>query len=180
MHSLKEKMDKTLTSVKSHLAVIRTGRASPEILNKIQVNYYGSFVPLRQVANISVPEPMILMLNIFDKNAVKDIEKAIITSDLNLNPNVDGCIIRLRLPDLTETRRQDLVKIVKKYAEDGKIALRNIRRDFVETQKKKEKEKEISEDNLKKILEEAQEITNKHIQKIEELTKEKESEILTV
>jgi ribosome recycling factor len=180
MSSLSERMGKTIESTKKHFATIRTGRANPDILSFVQVEYYGTKVPLQQLASISVPENTMLVLNVFDKSAVKDIERAIMVSDLNLNPQTDGSIIRLRFPELTEERRKEFVKLVKKQAEEGKVAIRNIRRDEIEELKKMEKNKEISEDDLKSEQEEVQKQTDKYSKRIDEIANEKEEEILKI
>jgi ribosome recycling factor len=180
MKDLEERMDKTIVALKHQFATVRTGRANPEILARVHVEYYGAMTPLQQVAHVSVPEPMVLMLNVFDRNAIKDVEKAILKSDLNLNPQVDGNIIRLRLPELTEDRRNEFVKNIKKYAEEAKVALRNIRRDFLEKVKHQEKQRDISEDEAKRKHELVQKETDKYIEKIDVLTREKEHEIIKI
>lgn len=180
MKDLEERMDKTIVALKHQFATVRTGRANPEILARVHVEYYGAMTPLQQVAHVSVPEPMVLMLNVFDRNAIKDVEKAILKSDLNLNPQVDGNIIRLRLPELTEDRRNEFVKNIKKYAEESKVALRNIRRDFLEKVKHQEKEKEVSEDDAKRKHELVQKEIDKYIEKIDGLTRDKEHEIIKI
>ncbi|MFA5879380.1 MAG: ribosome recycling factor [Candidatus Margulisiibacteriota bacterium] len=180
MQNLQAHMQKTIDNLKHQLTSIRTGRANPEILSRIQVEYYGSLVPLKQVASIMVPESMTLQLNVFDKTAIKSIEKAILNSDLNVSPQVDGTTIRIRLPELTEERRKELVKVTKKIEEESKIALRNIRRDAMEELKKQEKNKEISEDDAKTRGEEIQKELDKFIIQVEKLIKEKEVEILKV
>ncbi len=175
-----EKMQKTIETTKRQFQTLRTGRASTELLSRVQVEYYGSIVPLQQVASVSIPESTLFVLSIFDKTAVKSIEKAIQTSDLGLNPQVDGTTIRLRLPELTEERRKDLVKLVKKYTEEGKVSLRNVRRDFLEELKGYEKNKELSEDELKRLQDEAQKVTDQHTSILEKLAKDKEVEIMKV
>ena len=180
MEELQQKMQKAIEATKRQLAAFRTGRANPEILSNIQVDYYGSKVPLKQVASVSVPENRILLLNVFDQNAVKEVEKAIQTSDLNLNPQVDGSTIRLPLPDLTEDRRKELVKLVKQQAEDGKVSIRNIRREFLDSLKAQGKNKEISQDEEKKQQDTIQKITDSNIKIIDDLASQKESEILTI
>ncbi|MFC1770761.1 ribosome recycling factor [Candidatus Margulisiibacteriota bacterium] len=180
MMELSEHMEKTISATKNYLSTIRTSRANPDILSKIQVEYYGSQVPIKQLASISVPENMLLVINVYDKSSVKNVEKAILTSDLNINPQVDGSIIRLRFPDLTEDRRKELVKLVKKQTEEGKIAIRNIRRDHLDKEKTKEKNKEISEDEFKTIQNDIQKMTDKNIHILEEMEKAKESEIMTI
>lgn len=180
MSELTSRMEKSVESVKTTLAGFRTGRASPDLLNRIMVNYYGSPVPLKQVAAVSVPESRTLMINVFDKGAVKDVERAIMTSDLGMQPNTDGAIIRLRIPELTEDRRKDLVKQVKKAVEDAKVAIRNIRRDFVDAIKAQEKNKELTEDDSKKQQDEAQRTTDQFIGLLDTIAKDKEAEIMKV
>ncbi len=180
MADLKQRMEKSVESLKGQLASFRTGRASPDLLNRIMVSYYGSTVPLKQVAAISVPESRVLMLNVFDKGALKDVERALMTSDLGMQPQTDGTMIRLRLPELTEDRRKDLVKQVKKAVEDAKIAVRNIRRDELEDIKGLEKEKLITEDDAKKQQDTVQKTTDQYIGILDGLAKDKEAEIMTV
>ncbi len=179
-HEIEEKMQKTIEATRRHMATIRTGRANPDLLSRIHVDYYGSEVPLQQVASISVPEAMTLVLNVFDKGAVKAIEKAIQTSDLHLTPMTEGNLIRLRLPELTEDRRKDLVKLVKKHIEDSKVAVRNIRRDAVEDAKHQEKDKQLSTDESKHLQQDIQKLTDQYIEKLDHLAKEKEAEILKI
>ena len=150
MDFLKERMSKSIENFKHQLVGLRTGRATPEMLNPIQVEYYGSTVPLKQVASISVPENRTLLLNVFDKNAVKEVEKSILASNLGLNPNVDDNLIRIQLPELTEERRKELVKHISKLAEDSKIAIRNIRRDHIDEIKESEKKGDLTEDDSKR------------------------------
>lgn len=178
--SYKESLNKCLEHTKNQLSSIRTGRANPSFVSNLQVEYYGSFVPLQQLANITAPENNLLVLNIFDRGAVQGIEKAITTSDLNLTPQTEGTVIRLRLPELTEERRKELVKVIRKEAEEGKVAIRNLRRDEIDSLKTQEKSKEITEDDLKRGQEEVQKITNEFIDKIDAEVKSKESEIMTV
>ncbi len=180
MSELNSRMEKSIESLKSLMQGFRTGRASPDLLNRIMVNYYGNPVPLKQVAAISVPESRTLMLNVFDKGAVKDVERALMTSDLGMQPNTDGSVIRLRLPELTEERRKDLVKQVKKAVEEAKVAVRNIRRDFVDAIKAQEKSKELTEDDSKKRQDEAQKTTDQYIGVLDTLAKDKEAEIMKV
>lgn len=177
---LEDRMKKTVANTKSQLTSIRTGRANPDLLSKIVVDYYGSKVPLNQVGSISVPENMQLLINVFDFNAVQAVERAISTSDLGLNPQTDGNLIRLRLPELTEERRKELVKVVRRECEEGKVALRNIRRDFIDKAKLQEKDKEISEDDAKKLTDNIQKVTDSYISKIDELSKQKEEDLLSV
>jgi ribosome recycling factor len=175
-----EKMKKAVETVGKELLSIRTGKATPALLDGIKVDYYGTITPLSQVANISVPDPRLLVIQPWEKRLIPDIVKAIQKSDLGLNPQADANVVRLPIPTLTEERRKDLVKLVKKLTEDGKVALRNIRRDSNEALKKVEKDKEISEDDSRKAQEHVQEITNKHIELIDELMKKKEAEVMEV
>ena len=180
MSDLRQRMEKTLEATNESLKSIRTGRANPDLLSKIQVNCYGTQVPLQQVATVSVPENMMLQLNVFDKTVLQDVEKAIQVSNLNLNPSTEGTVIRLRLPELTEERRQDLVKVAKKYVEEGKVSLRHIRRDYMDHLKNQEKNGEITEDEHKKSQEDTQKTIDQFTKDLEDLLKKKEQEILTV
>lgn len=175
-----ETMKKSITFLKDELATIRAGKANPKLVDKIQVSYYGTMTPINQVANISVPDPRTIVIQPWDGNLVKDVEKAILASDLGINPSNDGKIIRLSIPPLTEERRKDLLKLVKKETENSKVAIRNIRRDAIEEFKKKEKASELTKDDLKKAEEEAQKLTDKYIKLIDDIFKEKEKEILEV
>ncbi len=175
-----DKLAKTIDSFKAAIAALRTGRANPDILSKVFVQYYGSTVPLKKVSSITVSDGNILVITPFDRQAMKDIERAIQTSGINVTPQVDATVIRLRLPDLTEDRRKELIKEAHREAESAKIAARNIRRDAIDTVKKQEKDKEISEDDSKKHQETIQKATDKAIAEIESLIKKKETEILTV
>ncbi|MCK4385130.1 MAG: ribosome recycling factor [candidate division Zixibacteria bacterium] len=175
-----EKMKKALESLRKELASIRTGKATTSLLDGIRVDYYDTMTPLSQVANISVPDPRLLVIQPWEKRLIPDIVKAIQKSDLGLNPQADASVVRLPIPSLTEERRKDLVKLVKKVAEEGKIAVRNIRRDSNDAFKKAEKDKDISEDESRKAQEHVQEITDKHIELIDEMTKKKEEEVLEV
>ena len=159
---------------------MRTGRANPDILAKIFVQYYGSAVPLKQVASVTVSESNSLLITAFDRSSTKEIEKAIQSSGLNLTPQVDGGVIRLRLPDLTEDRRKELVKLLKKEGEEAKVVVRNVRRDEIDTIKKQEKDKEISTDESKRLQDTVQKTTDKYIAMVEELMAKKEVEILKV
>lgn len=180
MESNKDKMQKTVSNLQKQLNSLRTNRANPDMLNGITVDYYGSQVPLVQVASITVPENMVINLNVFDKGAVKSVEKAIQSSSLGITPNTDGTLIRLNLPELTEERRKDLVKIARKKGEDAKIALRNIRRDAVEAIKQQEKNKEITEDESKKEQQQVQTLTETMNKSIDTILSDKEKEILTI
>lgn len=175
-----ERMDKAIEALKRDFATVRTGRASVALLDGINVDYYGVPSPLNQVANLSVPEPRMLLIAPWDKSMIGAIEKAILQSDLGLNPNNDGSVIRLSIPQLTEERRKDLVKIVNKKAEEAKIAIRNIRRDANDAMKKEEKDKTISEDECKVALDDVQELTDSKIANIDELRDAKERDVLEV
>lgn len=174
-----EKMTKTLASYEKELATIRAGRANPHILDKLTVDYYGSETPLQQVANITVPEARIIQIQPWESSLIKKIEKAILTSDLSLNPSNDGKIIRLVLPELTEERRKELVKDVKKKGEAAKVAIRNIRRDANDAYKKLSKQ-DVSEDEIKDLSDEVQKLTDKYIKDIDAAIDKKSKEILTV
>ncbi|MCP8969025.1 ribosome recycling factor [Ectobacillus ponti] len=180
LKAAKEKMDKAISAYTRELASIRAGRASANVLEKITVDYYGAPTPVIQLANITVPEARMLTIQPYDKSSLKDIEKAIMMSDLGLNPTNDGSIIRLVFPALTEERRRDLVKSVKKSAEEAKVAIRNIRRDANDDLKKLEKNGDITEDDLRGYSDDIQKETDKHIAKIDDITKNKEKEILEV
>jgi ribosome recycling factor len=175
-----ERMKKALESVRTELASIRTGKATPALLEGIKVDYYDTMTPLSQVANISVPDPRLLVIQPWEKRLIPDIVKAIHKSDLGLNPQADANVVRLPIPPLTEERRKILAKLVKKSAEEGKIAVRNIRRDANETLKKAERDKDISEDESRKAQEQVQQITDEHIELLEEIVKKKEEEVMEV
>ncbi len=174
-----EKMKKALDFLESDFASIRAGRANPHVLDKIQVDYYGTPTPIQQVGNVTVPEARIIQIAPWDKSMLKAVEKAILTSDLGINPSNDGSVIRLVFPELTEERRKDLAKEVKKKAEDGKVAVRNIRRDGNDAFKKLLKE-DVSEDEVKQLGEELQKMTDKYIKEIDVMTETKTKEIMTV
>ena len=174
-----DKMKKTIEHLESDFKTIRAGRANPHVLDKIVVDYYGTPTPLQGVGNISVPEPRIIQIAPWEKKIIKDIEKAIMASDIGITPSNDGSVIRLVFPELTEERRKDLVKDVKKKGEDAKVAIRNIRRDGNEAFKKLSKT-EVSEDEIKDLQDEIQKITDKYIKDIDVLIDEKSKEILTV
>lgn len=176
----KEKMNKTIENLKEEFAAIRAGRANPRLLDKIKVDYYGQLSPLQTVANISVPEARIIQIQPWETRMLKEIEKAILASDLGITPNNDGKVIRLVFPELTEERRKELVKDVKKKAENARIAVRNIRRDANDAFKKMNKSNEISEDELKDLEEECQKLTDSFIEEIDKLVEAKSKEILTV
>lgn len=172
------KMKKTIEVVMSDFAAVRAGRANPAVLDKLTVEYYGAETPLQQVAAIAAPDPRTLTIQPWDATLLKAVEKAILTSDLGLNPQNDGKIIRLSFPQLTEERRRDLTKQVKKYGEGGKVAIRNVRRDAVEKFKAMKKKSEITEDDLKEYEKELQDMTDKRCRELDELTAKKEAELL--
>ena len=174
------RMKSAIQNLEDSLATIRTGRASPALVEKMPVDYYGSPTPLMQLATISVPEPRALLIRPFDGSSLKTIERAIIASDLGLTPNNDGKVIRLNLPPLTEDRRRDLVKIVHNRLEECRVAVRNVRRDLMKDLREFENEKMISEDDLKKGEEELQKLTDKMVALIDEIGKRKEKEIMEV
>lgn len=180
MDNAKEKMEKTKNVLRADLMAIRAGRANPQLLDRITVDYYGSQTPLKNVSNISAPEPRVLQINPWDAKMVKEICRAIQASDLGLNPSTDGKVIRLVLPELNEERRKDLTKLVRKTAEESKVAIRSIRRDAVEQVKKMKKNSEITEDDQKKAEEDIQKLTDGNIKDIDKITAEKEKEIMDV
>ena len=174
------KMQKTVDVVVSDFASVRAGRANAAVLDKITVDYYGVATPLNQVATISSPDPRTLMIQPWDSSLLKAIEKAIQTSDLGINPQNDGKVIRLGFPQLTEERRRDLTKQVRKYGENGKVAIRNIRRDAMDKLKAMEKKSEITEDDLKQMEKELQDLTEKRCKQVDEMTAKKETELMAV
>ena len=174
-----EKMQKAYAFLEADYAAIRAGRANPHVLDKIKVDYYGTPTPIQQVGNISVPEARMIQIAPWEKNLIKDIEKAIMASDVGITPSNDGAVIRLVFPELTEERRKDLVKEVKKKGEESKVAVRNIRRDGNDAFKKLAKE-EVSEDEIKQLEEKLQKLTDKFVKQIETLVEEKSKEIMTV
>lgn len=174
------RMDKSVETFRGEIAKIRTGKATTALLDGVKVDYYGTITPLKQLGNVSVLDAHTLSITPWDKSVVSAVEKAIMVADLGLNPSSDGTNIRVPIPMLTEERRKELVKICKKMGEDAKIAIRNIRRDANEHLKKQEKEKKISEDELKDFEEEIQKVTNGHITNIDEIIKHKEKEIMEV
>lgn len=174
------KMDKTVGVFESNLAEVRAGRANPAILNKIKIDYYGVPTPISQVAGISVPEARLIVIQPWDLGILKEIEKEILKSDIGINPNNDGKVIRLSFPELNEERRKEIVKNIKKMAEESKIAVRSIRRDGIEEFKKKQKDSEITEDELRIAEEEIQKITDKKIAEIDTLLDNKEKEVMSV
>lgn len=175
-----EKMNKTVNVYRDDLQSIRAGRANASILDKIIVDYYGQQTPLKQVGSVSAPEPRLLVIQPWDTKLIPIIEKEILKSDLGLNPSNDGKVIRLIIPQLTEERRKDLIKVVRKNGEEAKIAIRNTRRDTIEKFKKMEKSKEITEDDRKHAEDDVQKITDKAIVEIDLVTKKKEEELLEI
>ena len=174
------RMKQVIASTTNTFATIRTGRANPSLLDRIMVNYYNTPTPLNQLASVSAPEPRMLLIQPWDKTVVKDIEKAILASDLGLTPNSDGNVIRIAIPQLTDERRKQLVKVVRKESEDHRIAVRNIRRDMNEDIKALEKEGEITEDESRRYLDEVQKLTDKYIAEIDRLAEAKEKEIMEI
>lgn len=175
-----DKMQKSYDNLIEDYVTIRAGRANPHILDKIMIDYYGTPTPLQQVANVNVPEPRMIQIQPWEASLVKDIEKAILSSDLGLNPTNDGKVIRLVFPELTEERRKELAKDIKKKGENAKVAVRNIRRDANDAFKKLNKANEVSEDELKELESDTQKITDKYIAKVDEAVEAKTKEILTV
>jgi len=175
-----EKMRKTISVFEENLSEVRAGRANPAILNKIRIDYYGVPTPISQVAGVSVPEARLIVIQPWDISVLKEIEKAILTSDIGINPNNDGKVIRLNFPELNEERRKDLVKEIKKMAEETKVAIRGIRRDGIDEFKKMQKNSEITEDDLRDAEEEMQKLTDKKIEEIDAILSNKEKEIMSV
>ena len=175
-----EKMQKCVDYLVADFAAIRAGRANPNVLNKIRVDYYGTPTPIQQVANVSVPEPRMIQIAPWDRSLIKAIEKAIMTSELGINPSNDGSVIRLIFPEVTEERRKQLAKDVKKRGEEQKVAVRNVRRDGVDAVKKLEKASEITEDDRKDLEEQLQKMTDKFVKNIDKAVEDKTKEIMTV
>ena len=177
---IKEKMEKTIESLVQRLSEVRAGRANHAILNKVKIDYYGTPTPINQVAGISVPEARMIMIQPWDVSILKEIEKAILASEIGINPNNDGKVIRLVFPELTEERRKELVKEIKKYAEDAKVAIRNARRDGIDKAKAMQKDGDITEDELKAAETEIQKITDKYIEEVDKTIIAKETEIMSI
>ena len=180
MQNTEIKMNKAIAALEADFAAIRAGRANPAILDKVTVEYYGAQTPISQVGTVSVPEARMIVIQPWDAAILKDIEKAIQASDIGINPNNDGRVIRLNFPQLTEERRKELKKGISKRGEEAKVAVRNIRRDSLEVFKKQKKNNEITEDDLKDLEEKVQKLTDKFVKKIEEITAAKEKEIMEV
>ncbi len=175
-----EKMDKTINALLNEYSAIRAGRANPAVLDRVMVEYYGASTPINQVAAVSVPEPRTILIAPWDKSCLRDIEKAILTSDLGLNPQNDGSTLRLNFPPLTEERRKELVKGVYKYAEDSKVAIRSIRRDSLEKLKDMKKKSEITEDDFKNAEKKMQDLTDKFCKEIDSISAKKDKEIMEI
>ena len=180
LNQYEEKMEKSVGALEKDFAAIRAGRANPHILDKIKVDYYGTPTPLQQVGNISVPEARILQIQPWESSLIKEIEKAILNSDLGINPTNDGKVIRLVFPELTEDRRKELAKDIKKKGENAKVAIRNIRREANDAFKKKNKASEISDDEVEALEQDVQKLTDKYVANIEKTVEDKTKEIMTV
>ena len=178
--NIKEKMDKSIENFSTRLAEVRAGRANPAILNKVKIDYYGTPTPINQVAGISVPEARLIVIQPWDASILKEVEKAILAADIGINPNNDGKVIRLAFPELNEERRKEIVKDIKKMAEEAKVAIRGVRRDGMDEAKNKQKEGEITEDELKQAENEIQKITDKNIEEIDTILSNKEKEIMSI
>ena len=174
------KMDKTISVMREEFASLRAGRANPHILDKVQVDYYGTMTPINQMANISVPEPRSLVISLWDASMLKGVEKAILAANLGVNPVNDGKVIRLTFPELTEERRRDLVKQIKKMSEDSKVALRNLRRDCMDALKKMKNDKKITEDELASYEKEVEKPFAKAVETVDAVFKDKEKELMSV
>ena len=180
LKNAEDHMKKAVEVTRKELQGIRTGRANPALLDRVMVDYYGTHTPLKQLANISTPDGKCLVIQPYDKNALKDMEIAINKSDLGMTPNNDGNVIRIVVPTLTEERRKELVKVIKKISEDGKIAIRNSRRDGLESIKKLEKEKQVSEDESRKQQDQLQKLTDKYTKEVDDFSTNKEKEVMSV
>ena len=175
--NIEERMNKTISVYEEKLSEVRAGRANPAILNKVKIDYYGTPTPINQVAGVSVPEARLIVIQPWDVSVLKDIEKAILASDIGINPNNDGKVIRLAFPELTEERRKELVKDIKKMAEEAKVA---VRRDGIDEAKTKQKNSEITEDELKNAENDIQKLTDKKIEEVDKILENKEKEIMSV
>ena len=178
--NIEERMNKTISVYEEKLSEVRAGRANPAILNKVKIDYYGTPTPINQVAGVSVPEARLIVIQPWDVSVLKDIEKAILASDIGINPNNDGKVIRLAFPELTEERRKELVKYIKKMAEEEKVAVRAVRRDGIDEAKTKQKNSEITEDELKNAENDIQKLTDKKIEEVDKILENKEKEIMSV
>lgn len=178
--NLKDKMEKAINAYSERLAEVRAGRANPAILNKVKIDYYGTPTPVSQVAGISVPEARLIVIQPWDASVLKEIEKAILAADIGINPNNDGKVIRLAFPELNEERRKEIAKDIKKMAEEAKVVIRNARRDGIDEAKSKQKDGEITEDELKQAENEIQKMTDKSIEEIDSILDKKEKEVMSV
>ena len=176
----KERMEKAIESLKIRLSEVRAGRANPAILNKVRIDYYGTSTPVNQVAGISVPEARMIMIQPWDVSILKDIERAILASEIGITPNNDGKVIRLAFPELNEERRKELVKEIKKYAEESKVAVRNVRRDAIDKAKDMQKDGELTEEELKNAENEIQKLTDKYVEEIDKVIEAKELEVMSI
>ncbi len=177
---IEEKMEKTISVLQENFAEVRAGRANPAILNKVKVDYYGTPTPINQVAGISVPEARLIVIQPWDASLLKEIEKEIIKAEIGINPNNDGKVIRLAFPELTEERRKELVKEIKKTAEEAKISIRSVRREGIDEAKKMQKDNQMTEDELKSAEDQIQKITDAKVAEIDKILEEKEKEIMSV
>ena len=180
LEELDNKMKSSIEHFEKELQTIRTSRANPTMLENIFVDAYGSKTPLIQLGNISTPDPSMLTIQVWDASLIKNIENSILESNLGINPQIDGSLVRLPIPKLSEERRSELTKIASQYAENSKVSIRNIRRDFIEVKKREKKESQLSEDELKKFLSEAQNYTDKFIANIDKILEQKKSDIMKV
>ena len=178
--NIEERMKKTISVYDENLSEIRAGRANPAILNKLTVEYYGTATPINQVAGISVPEARLIVIQPWDGSVLKEIERAILASDIGITPNNDGKVIRLNFPELNEERRKELVKDIKKMGEEAKVAVRQVRRDGLDEFKKQQKDSLITEDDLKQAEDQVQKLTDKYVEEIDKLTEVKEKEVMTL
>ena len=177
---IKDKMDKTVENLKVKFSEVRAGRANPAILNKVRIDYYGAPTPINQVAGVSVPEARMIVIQPWDISVLKEIEKAILASDIGINPNNDGKLIRLTFPELTEERRKDIVKDIKKLSEEAKIAIRSIRRDAMDLAKKEQKDGNMTEDEEKQAEDKIQKLTDQKVAEIDEISSKKEKDIMSI
>ena len=180
LEEAKEKMEKSIDAFSNELVNIRTGRANPSMLDRVMVEYYGSPMPINQIASVSAPEPQMIVIKPYDKSILKDIEKAVQVANLGFNPQNDGDLVRILVPKLTEQTRKELVKDAKKLAEDNKVAVRNVRREAMDQLKKLQKDSAISEDELKRYSDDVQKVTDKYIETIDKVSKEKEQDIMSI
>ena len=178
--SIEDRMEKTVGAFERNLSEVRAGRANPAVLNKVKIDYYGVPTPISQVAGVSVPEARLIVIQPWDMSILKEIERAILASDIGITPNNDGRVIRLNFPELNEERRKEIVKDVRKMGEEAKVAVRAVRRDGIDEFKKKQKDSEITEDELKQAEEQIQKLTDKYVEQIDKVADEKEKEIMTL